>query len=146
MRLSTKVRYGTRAMLDLAIHYGSSPVLLKDIARRQEISLKYLDRIFSSLKAAGLAKSLRGARGGFALNGPPSKIRLNQIVEALEGPLELVECVNNKNFCNRFNSCVAREIWYEVGKSMEGVLKATTLEDLVTRDRDKKRVSRMYYI
>lgn len=146
MKLSTKVRYGTRAMLDLALHYKNSPVLLKDVARRQEVSLKYLDRIFSSLKAAGLVKSLRGAKGGYILNNSPSKVTVNQIVEALEGPLELVECVNNKNFCHRVNSCVARDIWHEVSKSMEGVLKATTLEDLVTRDRNKKRVSKMYYI
>ena len=146
MKLSTKVRYGTRAMLDLAVHYSDEPVLLKDIAKRQEVSLKYLDRIFSSLRAAGLVKSLRGARGGFILNIPPSRITVNQILEALEGPLELVECVKNKNFCHRVDSCVARDIWHEVGKSMEAVLKAKTLEDLVIRDRDKKRVSKMYYI
>lgn len=147
MKLSTKVRYGTRAMLDLATHYGNGPVLLKDIARRQEISLKYLDRIFSSLKAAGLVKSIRGAKGGFVLNSPPSKTTVKQIVEALEGSLELVECVSNKNFCHRVNSCVTHDIWYELGKAMEVVLKTTTLEDLVIRDKKKRRVSgSMYYI
>ncbi len=146
MRLSTKVRYGTRAMLDLACCYGDGPILLKDIAKRQEISLKYLDRIFSSLKTARLVKSLRGAKGGYILNHPPAKINIKQIVEALEGPLELVECVSNKNFCHRVNSCVMHDIWYELGKAMEIILKTTTLEDLVIRDRNKKKASKMYYI
>jgi len=147
MQISTKVRYGTRAMLDLALHYGNGPVLLKDIARRQEISLKYLDRICSSLKAAGLVKSLRGSKGGYVLNKPPSKITISQINEALEGSLVLVECVNNKNFCPRVNFCVTRDIWQELGKTMDSVLENTTLEDLVARDRKKRRISdSMYYI
>jgi len=147
MKLSTKVRYGTRAMLDLAAHYGNGPVLSKDIARRQEISLKYLDRIFSSLKVAGLVKSLRGAKGGFILNAAPAKITVSQIVEALEGPLELVECINNKNFCHRVNACVMHDIWYELGKAMEVVLKTTTLEDSLIRENKKKKASgSMYYI
>jgi len=147
MKLSTKVRYGTRAMLDLACHHGNSPVLLKDIARRQEISVKYLDRILSSLKAQGLVKTLRGAKGGYILNKPPAKITLKQIAEALEGPLELVECVSNKDFCHRVNSCAMHDIWYELGKAMEVVLKTTTLEDLVIRDKKKKKSSSsMYYI
>jgi Rrf2 family protein len=147
MKLSTKVRYGTRAMLDLAVHYGNGPVLLKDIAKRQEVSLKYLDQIFSSLRAVGLVKSLRGAKGGFVLNIAPSKITVNQIVEALEGPLELVECVNNKDFCHRVNACVMHDIWYELGKAMEVMLKTTTLEDLIIREKKKKKTSgSMYYI
>lgn len=147
MKLSTKVRYGTRAMLDLACHYGNGPVLLKDIAQRQEISLKYLDRIISSLKAAGLVKSLRGAKGGFVLNASPSKITINKIMEALEGPLELVECLSNRDFCHRVNFCVMHDIWHELGRSMEVVLKTTTLEDLIIREKKKKKGSgSMYYI
>lgn len=147
MKLSTKVRYGTRAMLDLAAHYGNGPVLLRDIAERQDISLKYLDRILSSLKAAGLLKTLRGAKGGYVLNNLPSKVTISQIAEALEGPLELVECVNNKNFCKRVNSCVMRDIWYELGRAMVAVLKTTTLEDLIVREKNKKKASEsMYYI
>lgn len=147
MKISTKVRYGTRAMLDLALHYGDGPILLKDIARRQDISLKYLDRICSSLKAAGLVNSLRGSKGGYVLNKPPSKITISQIVEALEGPLVLVECVKDKNFCRRTDFCVTRDIWHELGKAMDIVLKTTSLEDLVTRDKKKRKVSgSMYYI
>ncbi|KPK97573.1 MAG: hypothetical protein AMJ95_08340 [Omnitrophica WOR_2 bacterium SM23_72] len=146
MKLSTKVRYGTRAMLDLACNYRNGPVLLKDISKRQEISLKYLDRILSSLKAAGLVKTLRGAKGGFALNHPPSQITIKQIAEALEGPLELVDCLHNKTFCRKVNSCVMYDIWSELNKAMEVVLKTTTLEDLVMRENQKKKMSEMYYI
>ena len=147
MKLSTKVRYGTRAMLDLAAHYGNGPTLLKDVARRQEISLKYLDRILSSLKAAGLVKTLRGSKGGFVVASLPSKITVSQIVEALEGPLELVGCIKGKDFCHRVNSCVMHDIWYELGKAMEVVLKTTTLEDLIIREKKKNRFTgKMYYI
>lgn len=146
MKLSTQVRYGARAMLDLAVYYGKGPVLSRDIAERQEISLKYLDRILSSLKAAGLVKALRGAKGGYILNNPPAQVTVNQIMGALEGPLELVECVHNKNFCHRVNSCAMHDVWSELGKSMETMLKTTTLEDLVIKDKNKKKVSKMYYI
>ena len=147
LKLSTRVRYGTRAMQDLAAHYGSGPVLLRDIAKRQEISLKYLDRILVALKAAGLVKSHRGSKGGYVLNQKPVKITVIQIVEALEGPIELVECVASKNFCNRVNSCVMHDIWCELGQAMRGVLKTTTLEDLLIRGRKKNRTSEgMYYI
>jgi Rrf2 family protein len=134
-------------MLDLACHYGNSPVLLKDVAQRQDISLKYLDRILSTLKAAGFVKTLRGAKGGYALSSPPNKITLTQIIEALDGPLALVECVKDKGFCRRVNSCVMRDIWHELGRAMEAVLKTTTLEELVVRDRRKRKASgSMYYI
>jgi Rrf2 family cysteine metabolism transcriptional repressor len=147
MKLSTKVRYGTRAMLDLACFYGNGPILLKDIARRQEISVKYLDRILTSLRTAGLVKALRGAKGGYVLNMQPAKINLLQIVEALEGPIELVGCVKNKNFCKRVNFCVAHDIWYELGRAMEAILKTTTLDDLVIKDKKKKKAQdKMYYI
>jgi Rrf2 family protein len=147
MKLSTKGRYGTRALLDLAVHADKNPVLLKDIAKRQEISVKYLDRLFSSLKTAGLVKSIRGAKGGFILNNQPSQITLKQIMEALEGPLELVECVRNKHFCHRANFCVTRELWDELGSAMQRVLKTTTLEDLVSRDKQKRKIyGAMYYI
>ena len=147
LKLSTKVRYGTRAMLDLAVHVDEGPVLLKDVAHRQEISLKYLDSILASLKSAGLVKATRGSKGGYVLSEPPSKISVSQIVEALEGPLELVECIKRKDFCHRVNSCVTHDIWYELGKAMEVVLKTTTLESLIIRDKKKNRAGgKMYYI
>lgn len=147
MKISTKGRYGMRAMLDLAVNYAQSPILLKDVARRQEISLKYLDRICSSLKAAGLLKSSRGSKGGFTLSRPPDEITLKEIVEVLEGPLVLVGCTSDKKFCKRIGSCVTRDIWYELSRAMEAVLGSKTLEDLVKRERKKRKsTGSMYYI
>ena len=147
MKLSTKVRYGARALLDLAQHYDNTPVLLKDIAKRQDISLKYLDRILSSLRAAGIVKTVRGAKGGYVLAKPPSEVNLRQIVEAIEGRLELVECLRNKNYCKRVNSCVMHDIWDELGDSMDSLLARTTLESLMSKEKEKLASSeKMYYI
>ncbi|MDD5654992.1 MAG: Rrf2 family transcriptional regulator [Candidatus Omnitrophota bacterium] len=147
MKISTKGRYGMRAMLDLAVNYAQSPILLKDVARRQDISLKYLDRICSSLKAAGLLKSSRGSKGGFTLSRPPDEITLKEIVEVLEGPLVLVGCTSDKHYCKRVNTCVTRDIWYELSRAMESVLGSKTLEDLAKRERKKRKASGpMYYI
>src|SRR5208283_2589512 len=101
MKISTKGRYATRAMLDLALHYGKTPVLLKDISARQDISLRYLEQIISPLIAAKLIKSTRGPRGGIALAKPPRKIKLLDIIQVLEGPVAPVECVENPGICTR---------------------------------------------
>lgn len=147
IKLSTRVRYGTRAMLDLACHYGENPVLLKDVARRQNISLKYLDRILFSLKSAGLVKSLRGAKGGYLLSMHPAQITLKQVVEAFDGPIRIVGCINDKSYCQRVNTCATHDIWGELSKAIEATLKSTTLEDLIIRSREKKKsADNMYYI
>lgn len=147
IKLSTRVRYGTRAMLDLACHYGNGPILLKDVAKRQNISLKYLDRILLSLKSVGLVKALRGAKGGYSLSLSPGQITLKQVIEAFDGPVQLVECINDKNYCQRVNTCATHDIWSELGKAIEATLKSTTLEDLIIRSREKKKSSdAMYYI
>lgn len=147
MKLSTRTRYGMRAMLDLALHYGAGLVLLKDIARRQQISERYLEQLILPLKAASLVTSMRGAHGGCALARQPSLIRLTEIVEALEGPLTLAECVNDPISCPQANICVARDIWAAMSKAMSGVLESTTLQDLVQRQREKEDpAATMYYI
>jgi len=141
------VRYGTRAMLDLANFYGRGPVLLRDIAKRQEISIKYLDRILSTLKAAGLVKALRGAKGGYELNRNPSKITLAQIVKALDGRTELVECVGNRDYCKRINFCIMNDIWSQLSNAIEAMLDSKTLEDLVNSDKNKRNLAdSMYFI
>ncbi len=141
------MRYGTRAMLDLANFYGRGPVLLRDIAKRQEISIKYLDRILSTLKAAGLVKALRGAKGGYELNRNPSKITLAQIVKALDGRTELVECVGNRDYCKRINFCIMNDIWSQLSNAIEAMLDSKTLEDLVNSDKNKRNLAdSMYFI
>lgn len=147
MKLSTKGRYGTRAMLDLALHYGEGPILLKDIARRQQISERYLEQIIIPLKTAGLVTSARGAHGGFALAKPPPEIRLSELIKVVEGSIAPVDCVDDPKVCLRADLCVTRDIWTEMKKAMSGILESTTLQDLVQRQMEKDKTGAvMYYI
>jgi Rrf2 family cysteine metabolism transcriptional repressor len=146
MKLSTKGRYGMRALLDLALHQGEGLILLKDIAQRQEVSLPYLEHLIAPLIAAGLVKSTRGARGGVLLLKPPSEIKLGEVVELLEGSLAPVDCVNDARLCHRSASCVTRDIWTEMKRAMNQVLDSTTLQNLVERQRQKGQTEGMYYI
>jgi Rrf2 family cysteine metabolism transcriptional repressor len=145
MKLSTRGRYGLRALLDLALHQGEGLVLLKDIARRQEFSLPYLEHLIAPLIAAGLVKSTRGARGGVSLLKPPSEIKLSEVVQLLEGSITLVDCVNNPALCHRSALCVTRDIWVEMKEAMSQVLDSTTLQDLVERQKRKGRPEEMMY-
>ncbi|TET56643.1 MAG: Rrf2 family transcriptional regulator [Dehalococcoidia bacterium] len=137
MKLSTRGRYGLRALLDLALHQGAGLVRLKDIARRQDISLHYLERLIAPLIAAGLVKSTRGARGGVLLIKAPSQVKLSEVIQALEGSIAPVGCVNNPALCQRSALCVTRDVWSELMEAMVQVLDATTLQDLVERQRTK---------
>ena len=147
MKLSTKGRYATRAILDLAINQEEGPILLKDIAQRQQISLSYLEHLVTPLIAGGLIRSTRGAKGGVSLAKPPEEIKLSEIIQLLEGSLAPVECVNNPKLCPRSELCVARDIWTELKNAMTGVLESTTLQDLVERQKEKGKTAKaMYYI
>ncbi len=137
MKLSTKGRYGMRAMLDLAQHYPDGLVLVKDVAARQGISERYLEHLFLSLKTAGLVKSVRGAHGGFALNNAPEKIKLIDIIRVSEGPLVLVECVEDAGVCPRSSKCAARDIWLELQAAMDAVLASKTLQELIALQQAK---------
>ena len=147
MKLSTKGRYGTQVMLDLALHHGEGRILLKDIARRQGISGNYLEHLMPPLKAAKLVNSSRGAHGGYTLARPPHKVKLIDIIQALEGSLAPAECVNTPRVCRRSKSCVTRDVWTEMKVAIDKVLKSTTLQDLVERQRKKeKQETGMYHI
>lgn len=147
MKLSTKGRYGVRALLDLAIHHDEGLVPLKDIARRQEVSLPYLEHLIGPLIAAGLVKSMRGPRGGVLLLKSPSEVKLSEVVQLLEGSIAPVDCVNDPALCHRSASCVTRDIWIEMKRAMSRVLESTTLQDLVERQRQKGQLETvMYYI
>jgi len=137
MRLSTRGRYGARAMLDLALHYGKNPVLLKDIARRQEISERYLENIMRTLVSSGLVQSMRGQQGGFRLAKPPEEIRLSQVIQVVEGPLAPAQCVDNPQLCNRTAICITRDIWERLKKAMFEVLDSITLQDMVKMQKEK---------
>jgi Rrf2 family transcriptional regulator, cysteine metabolism repressor len=142
MKLSTKVRYGVRAMVDLACQQNSEPILVKSIAERQEISKKYLESLLASLKAAGLVRSVRGAKGGYRLAQEPSMITIEQITNALDGPPILVECVEDSALCRRAESCVTRQLWKDMTDGLVDKLRATTLADLMREAQKKERKSK----
>ena len=147
MKLSTKARYGMRAMLSLALDDGKGPVPLRKIAKEQGISEKYLEHLMASLKSASLVRSVRGMRGGYRLAKPSSQIRLDEVVRVLEGSIVPVECVGDPGLCRRSRFCVLRDVWGQVKEAMEAVLESTTLQDLVERQREKEQSEgTMYYI
>ena len=147
MKLSTKGRYGTRALLDLAVHREEEPVSLKDIARRQQISLPYLEHLVAPLIAAGIVRSTKGPKGGISLAKKPEEIKISDIIQLYEGSSAPVECVDDPGLCSRSGFCVTRDVWGEVKKAMNGVLESTTLQTLVERQNSKKpQQEGMYYI
>ena len=127
MKFSTKTRYGMRAMIELADCYKDKPILLKDIASRLEVSMKYLDHIISSLKAKGLIVRLKD---GYVLGRAPESINCGEIVDILEGSLNPVICVDSPSVCEKYSECKAKKLWEKVGVTLRETLKSFTLEDL----------------
>ncbi len=137
MKLSTRVRYGLRALLELALHYGEGNMLIKQVAANQDISVHYLEQLFMPLKTAGLIKSQRGAKGGIMLSRPPSQIMLSDAVTALGGLTALVECIDSGSTCTRSDFCAMRDVWTEMNQSMFKVIEAKTLQDVVEMQQKK---------
>ena len=146
MRLSTRSRYGVRMMLELALNYGKGSTFLRDIAKNEDISEKYLSQLIIPLKARGLINSIRGAHGGYTLAKKPSDINLRDIVEILEGNLNLVSCVKDASSCKRVSFCVTRDIWTKLREKIVETLGSLTLEDLVKICKEKEKNSLMYNI
>ncbi len=147
MKLSTRGRYATRALLELALHQGDGPIQLKDIARRQQISLRYLAHLITPLISGGLVQSIRGAKGGVWLAKAPEEIRLSDVMQLLEGSMAPVACVDNPEICSRSTFCVTRDIWGELKKAIDKILESTTLQDLVERQKNKEQPKQlMYYL
>jgi Rrf2 family protein len=144
MKLTTRGRYGTRALVDIALHNEKGPVTLKDVARRQQISLPYLEHLITPLIDGGIVRSTRGIGGGVSLAKPPEDVRLSEVIGLLEGSLAPVRCIVDPKVCNRSEFCAARDIWCELKAAMDGVLQSTTLQDLVKRQKTKGQP--MYYI
>jgi len=137
MKLSTKSEYGTRAMLDLAIHQKNEPVLMRDISERQNITFKYLGQLFLLLKNSGLIRGHRGASGGYTLTRPPDEITLLEIFESLEGPISLTECTINKMCCPKTENCITHDIWSDTRDMISSFFKSITLKDLVNKYKAK---------
>jgi Rrf2 family cysteine metabolism transcriptional repressor len=138
MKLSTRTRYAVRALIELAQHDGGRPLQLKIIAERQDISVKYLEQLMAVLKSAGLIKSVRGSRGGYALAKTPDQIALSDILHCVEGPISTVECVEDSSRCARAAECAAREVWKRVEQAIDDVLRSITLRDVADMASDGK--------
>lgn len=134
MKLSTRSRYGMRALLDIALQSNREPVRLKEIARRQEVSLSYLEHIVGPLIAGGILRSTRGPGGGVSLLRRPEDIPLVEVMQLLEGPLSAADCVLHPDVCQRSALCATRALWAELSEAMDAVLQARTLADLCHRD------------
>jgi len=133
MKLSTKTRYGARAMLELALRFEEGVVSTREIATRQRVSRKYLEHLLASLRSARLVRSVRGAQGGHTLTRHPGQINLRQIYDAFEGEEGFVVCTTCPQVCDRTTSCATREVWARMYAACMELLESTTLEDLAFR-------------
>jgi len=133
MKLSTKGRYGLRAMLDLTVHSCEGHVSLRSIAERQEVSENYLEQIFATLKKAGIVNSLRGSQGGYTLSMSPDKITVGMILRSLEGSLAPVDCVREDEHveCKKSEECITRLVWKKMLDCINKVVDSVSLQDLV---------------
>lgn len=149
MRLSTKGRYGVRAMFDLALHSGEGAIALKSVAQREHISEKYLEHLFANLKKAGLIHSVRGAQGGYRLARPADEITLGDIIRVLEGPVAPTECViedGGREKCERSGECIMRTVWCRVRDEINEILDKITLAEIVEEQRKVSGQGYMFYI
>jgi Rrf2 family protein len=146
MRVSSKGDYGLRALFDLALHYGESPVQSADIAKRQDIPEAYLNQLLIILRRAGLIKSVRGPQGGHVLAREPGEIDLAEAIAALEGSSAPVDCVDGSDVdCGMVARCVLRPIWQQVYDATDRILRSTSLADLCRSFRERQEKV-MYYI
>jgi Rrf2 family protein len=143
MKLSMRSDYGARAIVDLARHYNQGPIQSAEIACRQAIPEAYLEQLLTTLRKSGLIRSTRGPRGGHELARPPAEIKLADVIAALEGPLVPLDGFDEAENGSPAPNCGMREVWHEVMLSARKILEATTIADLV--ERQKARESRVMY-
>ena len=129
IKISTKGRYVLRLMIQLASDYGNGAILLKDIAEEQDVSANYLAQLISPLKSAGLIVSNRGSHGGYMLSRKPTEINVRQIIEAVEGPISLVECVHAPEICSRVERCLSRKVWIQASEQLAETFASTKLSE-----------------
>jgi Rrf2 family protein len=137
MKLSTTVRYGARAMTQVAAAYPDRAVSVREVGEEQNISPKYLEHILRGLKAAGLVRAIRGTNGGYVLARPPGSITLKDLYESLVGSVAPVDCVDCPDSCSMHDICPTRDTWVEMKEAIETVLERTTIRDLVERKKRK---------
>jgi Rrf2 family protein len=147
MKLSTKMRYGTRVMVELGMGYPKRAVSVKELAKNQRLSIKYLEHIMAALKGSGLIKPERGVHGGYSLVRDPNTIRLIELYRTFEGPFSLLDCIGNPNLCEMNEECPTRDTWVEMNEALEKILERTTIQDLLERKTKLKNSTlAMYHI
>lgn len=138
MRLSTKAQYAVRALVDLSLHSGGKPVALREISRREEIPLNYLEQLFLRLKKGQIVESVRGPRGGYILARSSSLIKISEIVATVEEPMNPVSCLDEEEGpCSRGSRCFTHNVWKGLGERIRGFLDSINLEDLTLEAREK---------
>ena len=133
MNISTRGRYGLRALLEIAVQPDEEPVTIRDISQRQQMSVTYLEQILHKLKKAGIVRSIRGARGGYVLARRGDKITVNQIINALDGPISISYCDSpqlREKSCIGPSACVSRILWKKLENLIQDALSSVTLADL----------------
>lgn len=133
MKISTKGRYALRVMLDIAMHDDGKFIPLKDIAMRQELTVKYLEQIISLLNKAGYLHSLRGNTGGYRLTKHPNEYIVGDILRTTEGDLAPIACLKNNNYCIRSNECITLPFWQGLDKVIKEYVDSVTLQDLINQ-------------
>jgi Rrf2 family protein len=147
MRVSSKGDYGLRALTELAHRYGDGrPVQSAEIAARQRVPESYLEQLLTTLRRAGFIRSVRGPQGGHALIRAPRDIRVAEVVEALEGPLVPMDCLDEASNCAKSGGCAQTEMWAAVRDAVLGVLNNVTIADLAERDRTPEAAGSRYTI
>ena len=136
MKLSTKCRYGVRAIIEIARNYNKIPTKRKDISSNQDIPDSYLENILIDLKHNNVISSIRGAKGGFVLRKPPEKITMLEVFESLQGTISLIDCIDTPSACNRNKRCVVRPVWEDMQKAQERVLQNITIKSLLEKERE----------
>ena len=132
MKLSKRTQYGFRLMAELGRHFDEGPIPLGEIARKEDLSEKYLEQIVIHLRPAGFLRAVRGPKGGYLLSVPPSKIRLRLLFEAFEGSSGITECVKSSSACKRVRNCASRQLWMTLERGISETLNSLTLADLLT--------------
>jgi Rrf2 family protein len=145
VKVSTKGDYGVRALVELAHHYGEGrPIQSSEIASAQEVPEPYLDQLLTNLRRAGFIRSVRGPQGGHALIRDPKQVRLSEVMQALEGSLAPIACVDDPGACTRSGGCVQREVWERVRDATFDILESVSIADLAAKERQGKDGGRYY--
>ena len=137
MKLSTRSRYGTRILVDIATHHAQGPVQIGDISKRQKISVKYLEQLIRPLRKEEIVSSIRGPKGGYILSKKPAEITLGYIVRLFEGQSDLTECISDPEVCPMSVDCRVRLAWKDATDALCEKLDATTIADLIDEGNPK---------